>query len=198
MTITPRPPTPPSAVRTVESAGRLIPAPHSTGLPFWRSAAVLLLLTGIVVTLAGTFGPWLRSGSVDRNSYQIVGALQRFPLVDNAAVSGLLGAWPLLGPALMLPLVLAAFRLWRSAGALAVVLGIVGVVPSVVAVLVVGTRSRYGIQLDLVGPLTVIAGAVLVIAGGVLLMASCRRDIRVTVRGVPPRSAAGRPASGNR
>lgn len=155
------------------------PAAAVSGIPFWRTTALALLVVGVAVTLAGAFGPWLRSGTVDRNSFQIVGALQRFPLIDNSLVRALIGAWPLLGPALMIPLVLAGLRWWRTTGVTAIVLGILGLAPSIAALVVVGGEQRFGIELVAVGPLTVVAGAALLIVAGTVLLASGRRDIRV-------------------
>jgi hypothetical protein len=172
-------------------------AAPSAGLPFWRTTGLALIVVGIAVTVGGTFGPWLRSGSVERNSFQMVGTLERFPLIDNWAVRAAVGAWPYLGPALMIPLVLAAFRLWRSTGVAAALLGIVAVVPSATALFVVGTRSRFGISLLTTGPLTVIAGAMLMLTGSAVLLLSRGRDTRVSVGRTATTAAVPRPA-GNR
>lgn len=43
--------------------------------------------------MTGTFLPWVRSGSVERNSYRAVGLLRRFGLLHGAA-DDLAYAWP--------------------------------------------------------------------------------------------------------
>lgn len=164
---------------------------QGSGIPFRRTCAIVVLVVGIVVTVAGTFGPWAHSGTVDRNSYQLVGALRRFPLIHSDAVLALVGAWPCLGPLLMVPLVLLAFRLWRISGLVSVILGTLAMAPSVAALALVGGQQHLGVGLTTEGPLTVITGGALLIVAGALLLASHRRDVQVHL-GRPGTELAGR------
>jgi hypothetical protein len=52
-------------------------------------------LAGLAAELAGTFLPWVRSGSATRNSYAAGGALRRL-LSPPGALDALLAAWPAL------------------------------------------------------------------------------------------------------
>ncbi|MDQ2846050.1 MAG: hypothetical protein M3Y77_06810 [Actinomycetota bacterium] len=150
------------------------------GLPLIRAAAVTTLLVAITVCIAGTFAPWLRSGSVARNSYQLVGALERFQIVDSGAVVAAVGGWPYFGPALMAPLLLVAFRCWRWAAAVAILLGILGLAAAMTALVVVGGTSHFGIELASIGPETVGCGSALLIVAGALLLLPDRWDVRVS------------------
>lgn len=141
------------------------------GLPLRRSASCLLLVTAIAMVVIGTFLPWLTSGDIPRNSYQLAGALTRFRVIDSGALSAVVTIWPLIGPVLMVPPILLAVRCWRAAGLVAGVLGLLGAAASVTTLIVVGHRSRLGIQLQDTGPLTVAVGsALLAIAGGLLMV----------------------------
>lgn len=139
-----------------------------------------MLLVAIAVSVAGMFLPWLTSGSVARDSYQAVGALQRFQIVDAGPVLVVIGAWPYFGPALMVPLLLAAFRCWRSAAVVAIALGVLGLAAVITTLVVVGGRSRLGIQLASIGPATVGCGSLLLAVAGILLLLPDRFDVRVS------------------
>lgn len=151
------------------------------GLPLIRAAAVTTLLVAIAVCVAGTFAPWLMSGAVARNSYQLVGALQHFQILDSGAVVAAVGGWQYLGPALMVPLLLVAFRCWRWAAAVAILLGMLGSAAAITALVVGGTR-HFGIELASIGPETVGCGSALLIVAGALLLLPDRWDVRVSRR----------------
>ncbi|MDQ6656944.1 MAG: hypothetical protein M3Z00_01700 [Actinomycetota bacterium] len=153
-------------------------AAAAVGWPLVRAAAVTTLLVAITVCVGGTFAPWLMSGSVARNSYQLVGALQRFPIIHNTAVVAAIDGWPYLGPALMVPLLLAAFRRWRWAAAAAILLGVLGLAAAITALVVAGT-GHFGIELASIGPEIVGCGSALLIVAGALLLVPDRRDVRM-------------------
>lgn len=147
------------------------PVASAVGLPLRRSASCLLLVTATAVIVIGTFLPWLTSGEIPRNSYQVADALTRFRLIDSRLLSAVVNIWPLIGPVLTVPLILLAFRWWRAAGLVATALGLLGAAASVTTLVVVGHRSRLGIHLQDTGPLTVAVGsALLAIAGGLLMI----------------------------
>lgn len=69
---------------------------------------------GAAVTLVGTFLPWLRSGAVDRSSYEIFDLVERLGFSPNGVVAWTLRLWPLVP----LLLVFSAIAHWlRPSGA---------------------------------------------------------------------------------
>lgn len=148
-------------------------------MPVIRTAAVLVLLVGLTLTIIGTFLPWLISGSVTRNSYQLAGALQQFRVVDSRLMDTVVAGWAFLGPILLVPTVLLALRMWRTAAGLSVGVGLLVAAAAVTTLVVVGSKSRFGIRLADAGPLTVACGSALIIVAGLLLLFSGRRDVRM-------------------
>lgn len=144
-----------------------------------RAAAVLVLLVGLTVTIVGTFLPWLISGAVTRNSYQLAAALQQFRLVDSALMDAAIASWVFLGPVLLVPTLLLAFRMWRTAAGVSVVLGLAMAGAVITTLIVVGGKERLGVRLADAGPMTVACGSALTVAAGLLLLRSGRRDVRV-------------------
>jgi hypothetical protein len=148
-----------------------------------RAAAVLVLLVGLTVTIIGTFLPWLISGSVTRNSYQLAAALEQFRLVDSWLMGAAITAWVSLGPILLVPTLLLAVRMWRTAAGVCVALGLVMAGAAITTLVVVGGKERLGIRLADAGPLAVACGSALTIVAGLLLLLSARRDIRMVWSG---------------
>lgn len=133
-----------------------------------RRVGALLGLGGIVVTIAGTFLPWLTSGQVNRNSYAVAGLADRLLVEPGSVTSLALGAWPFVGPALLISVVLAALGLWRTAAmaasAVAVLIG------GLAAVALSAGGSADLVRLNLLGPVVTLGGALLTIAGGVVVL----------------------------
>lgn len=48
---------------------------------------------GAVVLVAGTFLPWIRSGSTSRNSYQAAGHVERWELLGDGLSAPLIVLW---------------------------------------------------------------------------------------------------------
>lgn len=158
------------------------PVVPASGVPLPRLAGSIVLLTATVTTMIGTFLPWLNSGQVTRNSYQVAGTLDRWRLIDSALLDAALAGWPFLGPGLMITVLLVAFRFWRTAGAAAALVGAIGAAGAVTAQLMVGERAAFGVSLNPVGPTTVTIGGVLLVLAGVLLWLPSRHAIWLTVR----------------
>lgn len=159
-------------------AGR-VPA---SGVPLSRLVGSIVGIIAISTLLTGMFLPWLSSGQVTRNSYQVAGTLDRFRLIDSALLDAVLAIWPFLGPAVVIAVLLAVVRLWRIAGAVAVVVGAIGAAGAVTAQVKVGTRSAFGVSLDTLGPSTVTIGGILLVLAGGLLWLPTRDAIRLSAR----------------
>lgn len=137
-----------------------------------RLGAALGVL-GIVVTITGTFLPWLVSGTVRRNSYAVAGLADRLLVEPGSAGAVAVGAWPYLGPLLLVPVVLAAFRWWRSSAVIAL-LG--AALAGTVAGMAIGIGpSQELVSLSLIGPVVVLLGVVLTVTGAVLVLTAGRR-----------------------
>ena len=129
-----------------------------------RRLGIGLAILGLVITVAGTFLPWLYSGSVQRNSYEAADLLRRLLGLDSGVGGALLVAWPAVGPlaalcvagyVLGLPRVAAVANLGLSA-----ITGAVGVFASVHA-----DSGGSLVGLSWTGPVTVLVGAVLALLG---------------------------------
>ncbi|HVV24227.1 MAG TPA: hypothetical protein VHF06_32630 [Pseudonocardiaceae bacterium] len=134
---------------------------------------------GLVVLVAGTFLPWLRSGSVLRDSYQSAGALRDLVGGTPAVV---LGAWLFVIPACGLCVALYALRLRRvSAGLSCLVSAVVGTAAGLVVVQ--GTDPGSLIGPAATGPAVTLIGATVALAGAIAVLASPRG--RQTTEGSP-------------
>lgn len=136
-----------------------------------RHIATVVALAGLTILIAGTFLPWLVSGEVRRNSYEIVGVINRLGLLASGPGSVLAAVWPFLGPTCILPVLAGLLRWWRTAGVLCVLLGVTCAVLAGMALVLAVGRSAAGVSLDPVGPVTVLLGSVIAITGGALLVA---------------------------
>ena len=155
--------------RVQPSADALRPTWPSS--PVRRTSRVALLLTfaGMAVTLVGTFLPWLDSGRVGKNSYQLIGGVDRY-LPDLTGVPHLvLSAWPWLGPAWAMTAALYVLGPRRCAACL-------GLLPALLAGISAGTVLSSGerwltpaietfVSLRDVGPAVTLTGAIMAASG---------------------------------
>lgn len=135
-----------------------------------RRLGILFGIPGLALVIAGAFLPWLVSGSVRRSSFEIAGVADRIGVADGVG-GALIAAWPAICAAFVLPVLVAAFRWWRTAGALAVVLGLLAGGLSAAA-LWFGLGVGSVVRLDPVGPTVMVTGSLLLVAGGVALIRS--------------------------
>lgn len=142
-------------------------APHGRSLRSGHIAAAVGLL-GIITAIAGSFLPWLVSGGVGRNSYQIAGLAERIGLLDGAA-GRILAVWPWWGPVCLCPVVLGVLRLWRLAGIAGAVCGVVAAGLSGVVLVEAGGPDRFGIRLATAGPVTMLVGGLITVAAALTL-----------------------------
>lgn len=128
-----------------------------------RPLSPLVVLTSAgVLLLAGTFLPWLHSGTTSRSSYALIGLVDRLDIAPGGPAATLIGAWPFV-PLLVTTAVVLAW--WgRSTWSLVVAVVAALYAGGLAAVLAVGSS---GTSIDVgVGPWLCAA------AGGCFLMAA--------------------------
>lgn len=166
---------PPTAQRTATGSrvvGAAEPAVPGRRLRATGPAAAAAL--GMTVLIAGTFLPWVVSGQVRRNIYEIAGLIQRLDVLSGTPAV-LVHALPFLGPACIVPVLVGVLGWRRSAGVLSVVLGLLLGGGSMAILALLSGRSAMGVALDPIGPTMTTVGAVLVTAAGVFFMLPARR-----------------------
>jgi MYXO-CTERM domain-containing protein len=159
---------------------RIAVRPHT---PVGVVGAVLTAL-GLLAVAVGTFLPWVRSGSVLRDSYQSISIIRTIKVVDGGPLALLLDAWTLLIPAITVCIVLYAVGLRRSAATFSAVVAIIsGTVAGAATVVGGGEEIRLGIAS--LGPVTTTVGAVLALVGVVAIFAGRRRRATEDAGGEP-------------
>jgi hypothetical protein len=116
---------------------------------------------GLIVVVVGTFLPWLRSGTVTRDSYASDSALRRLLHVDGF-LAALLEAWPFVSLACAAAIALVLVGQFHAGAALAVVAASCA---GGVAVAVLGRTAHGLIQPATTGPATTIAGTSITLLG---------------------------------
>jgi hypothetical protein len=138
---------------------------------------------GLITAVTGTFLPWLRSGTVARDSYQVL-ALRGFAGLDGTSGDVIRAAWVGITPLAVCCVVLWAVRLHRIAASLAIVFGtIAGTVAALAAVQ--GGSEGALIGISLAGPLVTLGGAVLGVAGAITVLTAKTRTAFSTPGGAP-------------
>lgn len=137
---------------------------------------------GLITIVAGTFLPWLTSGGVQRDSYTIVGILDRFALLGTGFGALSLRLWPLLGPVAMVALAVGVLRWWRTAATLTLLYGLLTGIVGGGVLAVAGGSGGAGVALAPAGPIVTLAGGILAVAGAsILLIGGRARRIREAV-----------------
>ena len=126
-----------------------------------------LAFVGLAVVLAGTFLPWLRSGEALRDSYQSVDVLRIAP--PNQPIGLLLYAWLTVIPLCSVSIALYALRVCRTAGLVACVVGVLGLVSSVLALVNMGAPTD-AVGFSPIGPIVTLGGAVAAFIGGIVVL----------------------------
>lgn len=135
---------------------------------------------GLAVLVIGTFLPWLRSGSVLRDSYQSAGALRGIVSGLNAQAGALLTAWTAIIPCCAVCVAGYAVGLRRAAAVLGLIVSVVvGTAAGLVAVQGGGDGL---IGLVPTGPTVTLVGATIVLAGAVIVVI-CPRTRRMGTGG---------------
>ena len=126
-----------------------------TGRP--RHLIMVAAPVGLVVTVVGTFLPWLGSGQAERNSYAAGGAARRL-LNLSPPVHDLLGAWPALG--LVAAVAIALVVLGHLGPGLGLTFA-VSAVAGACAAAVIPVRGTSYAHVLLTGPVITLSGATL-------------------------------------
>lgn len=137
--------------------------PDRDELPRWSVGC------GAAVALAGTFLPWLSSGSVPRSSYELFDVVERLGFSGTGPIAWVLRLWVFVPLLLVLSAVIQGVpREDAWVRHLRLVLPIVAVVyvGGIAAILrlapdVALFRARYGIWVTLIGAATMVIGLVL-------------------------------------
>jgi hypothetical protein len=138
---------------------------------------------GLTLVIAGSFLPWVVSGTVRRSSYQIVGVLDRLGVADGGLIGALIAGWPFIGVLCMTPVVAAALRWWRTAGVLSVLLALAAGALSIGILAVGGSAGGALVAVDPLGPAVMAAGAVLTLSAGVALALGAGSPVRRSTLG---------------
>ncbi|GGM56260.1 hypothetical protein GCM10012275_29180 [Longimycelium tulufanense] len=154
--------------------------PRTRPRPPWLA----LTLTGLLLTVAGTFLPWLRSGRVSRDSYQALGALHRLTSAGDGPAGTLLAAWPFVGPWAAACAALLILGYGRTAAATIVLLSaMTGTVSGVAFVQSAAEGAMVGVLPW--GPATTASGAALAVVGVLGPLLAGRRRNPSTSGGAP-------------
>ena len=128
---------------------------------------------GGIVVVVSMFGPWVRSGSNDRNSFELVDLIDRLGFTPNGPVESAIRAWPL-APLLVVVAVILTIGLRGRAGAVvAIVVG--------GSIAVVGAAIRTAPESTLIdsgwGSVAAAVGGLVMVAGGITILASRRISV---------------------
>jgi len=122
----------------------------------------------LIVTVVGTFLPWLRSGEVRRNSYTSFGLLRRLIGFPGPAELLLL-AWPLLGAVCAVVVLVAIAGRPRFAAALALLV-------AAWAATVAGGALAHDpvgiVRVDALGPIVTLSGSAMAAVAAILALTS--------------------------
>lgn len=139
-----------------------------------RARRAVIVVAG-VVTLFGTFAPWLRSGASRRSSYDLLSLVERIGFAPGGVVEWAVRLWPVL-PVLVVGAVVTSWWRWLPPW-VSVVLGVgAGVYAGSVAVAVRRAPELGPIAVEW-GPAVTIVGAIGLVAGGVWSGVAWRRSV---------------------
>ena len=127
------------------------------------------------MSIAATFLPWLASGAIQRNSYQLSGLAARLGLTGSGPSQAVLNFWPVLGPLLLVPVLAGVLRWWRTMGVASVVLGVFTAGFGIVVIVLGGDRRTTGVRVVLTGPVVLAVGVAMLVIGGVMLLIASNR-----------------------
>lgn len=133
-----------------------------------------VLLAGLAAIVAGTFLPWLRSGTVDRNSYRAGDMLRRIEQLPTA-LGFLMDVWPFLSLACAGAAALVLLRIDRAALTAA---GVCAVVAGTTSAVVLVRGSSGLVRAVPTGPLLTLTGSVLTFATVLVAVARIRLGLR--------------------
>jgi hypothetical protein len=119
---------------------------------------------GLVMVAIGTFLPWLRSGSVLRDSYESISAIRTIGIIRDSPLNLIIDAWTMTVPVITLCVAAYAFGFRRSAATVAAVVAIFcGTIGVGAAVESSGDAASLGIAST--GPTVTFIGGILALLG---------------------------------
>lgn len=123
---------------------------------------------GAMVAIVASFSPWLQSGEISRNSYDLLGLFHLLRIAHRGEVRVLIRLWPLM-PLLVIAAVVAAWWEWRfPAGLLGLLGGIyAGVLSAAVALAI---HDRYRISVSVAPTWTAIGSSMLILGSLIVLI----------------------------
>ncbi|WP_424185921.1 hypothetical protein ACOBQX_29255 [Actinokineospora sp. G85] len=144
----------------------------------WAATAAL----GLAAVAAGLFLPWLRSGSVLRDSFESLGVIRTLGSLRGTGLAWLPGAWFALVPAVTLCVAAYALGLRRTAATICLFAAIISGTVAVVAAVEAGNGDT-PVGIAAAGPTTTATGATLAAIGAVGVLVSGRRGARGRAKG---------------
>ncbi|MGH3859569.1 hypothetical protein [Actinokineospora sp.] len=148
------------------------------------AATAVIAAAGLVAVVAGMFLPWFRSGSVLRDSFQLIGVIQTLGFLRGDVLELLLYVWFGLVPVVTLSVVAYTFGLRRTSATICVVLTIfTGTISGVATVESGGEESSLGIAGT--GPTVTLIGSSVALIGALGIFASRRKSASRIAGGEP-------------
>lgn len=145
-------------------------------------AAAAVAGVGLLVAVAGMFLPWLRSGAVLRDSFQLVGLIRTLGFLRGDVLDLLLRAWFAAIPAITLGVVAYALGARRAGATICLVATIfIGTIAGGATVESDGGDSSLGIAGT--GPAVTLIGSALAVLGAVGVLMGRRRSAGETAGG---------------
>ncbi|MDX8031511.1 hypothetical protein SK803_14895 [Lentzea sp. BCCO 10_0856] len=149
-----------------------------------RSAVgAAIAAVGLVTSIAGTFLPWLKSGSTTRDSYEVL-SLRDLAGLDGVAGSVVTSIWVGLTPLAMIAVALFVVRFRRFAACVGLLFGTISGTVALLAA-VQGDSKGALVGISIAGPVTTLAGAVLTIVGAITVLTAKRRSAVILPGGNP-------------
>jgi hypothetical protein len=154
-----------------------------------RRAAAVAMTVGAAATIVGSVLPWVRSGGVARNSYDIFRLVGRLGFAPDGPASTALRWWPVM-PLLAVSGVVAVWWAWPRSGALLGILAAAYAGTVAVAVLLAPAEGLVDIG---AGPAVSTAGALALLAASCAVLVLSARPTGAAA-GAPPAAPPGGPS----
>lgn len=132
-----------------------------------RFVGPAVMTVGAGLAIVASFLPWLRSGTIERSSYDLVGLVHLLRIADNAHIRSLIGLWPVM-PLLVVSGVVAAWWGWRFVGAgFGIVAAAFAGIPSIAVAHAIHDRHQISVS-D--APMLTAAGACALLLGSLIVL----------------------------
>ena len=141
-----------------------------------QRAGAIAVTGGAVVLLIGTFLTWLRSGAMDRSSYDVFDLVDRLGFSEGGMVGWALRLWPLV-PLVLVVTVITWWAPFAGTGWVVVRAALVGIVAVYAGGIAIAVRNAPDVALFSIGPgpLVTAIGSLVMVAGAALSFVLSRR-----------------------